>query len=241
MFFEVPLSGPFIERVRAVVPEPDAQNSLNHWVQSMETQMAEQREHLRAIAPPQIAERSGASWTPQGPHAGTLALTFLQQPLSVRVPDYLVVGPGDHEAPTMIQGLVLTYLLAATGVQRAGEWVAFRELPGGMFYHQAFTGYTGGLLSRTLDNDLDAFKRGAQAVGGTHLTALGDAAYEFHALPGIWLAVTYWLGDDEDGFPPQARVLFDRSASDYMTIDGLAIIGSHLVRRILSHAGREAS
>jgi hypothetical protein len=228
-----------VEKVRTVVP--DAQNSLNHWVQSMEAQMAEQRERLRAIAPAQIAERSGAFWTPLSPREGTLALTFLQQPLSVRVPDYLVAGPGDHEAPTMIQGLVLTYLLAATGVQRAGEWVAFRELPGGMFYHQAFTSYTGGLLSRTLDNDLDAFKRGAHAVGGSCLSALGDAAYEFRALPGIWLAVTYWLGDDEEGFPAQATVLFDRSASDYMTIDGLAIIGSHLVRRILSHAGRESS
>lgn len=230
-----------MERVKVAVPEPDLQNSLNHWVQSMEAQMADQREHLRAIAPPQIADNSGAAWTPHSPHEGTLALTFLQQPLSVRVPDYVVVGPGDHEVPTMIQGLVLTYLLVATGVQRAGEWVAFRELPGGMFYHQAFTGYSGGLLSRSLQNDLDAFRRGAQAVGGSRLTALGDAAYEFRALPGIWLAVTYWLGDDEEGFPPQARVLFDRSASDYMTIDGLAIIGSHLVRRILSHASGEPS
>jgi hypothetical protein len=207
----------------------------------MEAQMADQREHLRAVAPPQIAENSGAAWTPHGPDEGTLALTFLQQPLSVRVPEYVVIGPGDHEAPTMIQGLVLTYLLTADGVQRAGEWVAFRELPGGMFYHQAFTGYSGGLLSRSLHNDLDAFRRGAQAVGGSQLTALGDAAYEFRALPGIWLAVTYWLGDDEDGFPPQARVLFDRSASHYMTLDGLAIIGSHLVRRILSHASGESS
>jgi hypothetical protein len=207
----------------------------------MEEQMANQRERLSALTPQQIADNSGASWTQRGLNEGTLALTYLQQPLVVQVPDYVVVEPGGHEVPTLIQGLVMTYLLTATGAHRAGEWVAFRELPNGMFYHHAFTGYTGGLLSRTLENDLEAFNRGAQAVGGSRLTALGDAAYEFRALPRIWLAVTYWLGDVEEGFPAQARVLFDRSASHYMIIDGLAIIGSHLVKHILSNAACERS
>jgi hypothetical protein len=223
------------------MPEHHLQNSMKHWARSMEEQMANQRERLRALTPQQIAGNSGASWTPRGLHEGILALTFLQQPLVVQVPDYVVVKPGGHEAPTMIQGLVMTYLLMATGAHRAGEWVAFRELPNGMFYHRAFTGYTGDLLSRTLENDLEAFDRGAQVVGGSRLTALGDAAYEFRVLPRIWLGVTYWLGDVEEGFPAQAQVLFDRSASHYMIIDGLAIIGSQLVKHILLNAGCERS
>jgi hypothetical protein len=217
--------------------ELQPQDSMQHWAGSMEAQMAGQRQRLRARVPQQVAENSGATWTPTGPEDGTLSLAFFQRPLSVQVPDYRVLDPDGAEAPTMVQGLVTTYLLMATGAPRAGEWVAFRDLPDGAFYHQAFTGYTGGLLSRTVGNDLDAFDRGARAAGGGRLAAFGDATYEFQALPRIWLAVTYWLGDEEDGFPPQSRVLFDRAASQYMIIDGLAIIGSQLIRRILSQAG----
>jgi len=217
--------------------ERQPQDSMKHWAQSMDEQMAGQRQRLRARVAQQVAANSGASWEPSGPDEGTLSLAFFGRPLVVRVPEYRVLDADGADAPTMIQGLVTAYLLAATGAPRVGEWVAFRELPDGAFYHQAFTGYTGGLLSRTLGDNLAAFERGARAAGGSRLSGFGDAAYEFRALPRLWLAVTYWLGDEEDGFPSQARVLFDRAASQYMIIDGLAIIGSQLVRQILSHAG----
>lgn len=210
---------------------------MKHWAQSMEAQMAGQRQRLRARRPQHIADNSGAVWTPSGPAEGTLSLAYFQRPLRVQVPEYLVLEANGAAAPTMVQALVTAYLLMASGAPRAGEWVAFRDLPDGAFYHQAFTGYTGDLLSRALGDDLEAFERGARAARGSRLDGLGDAAYELRALPRLWLAVTYWLGDVADDFPPQAQVLFDRAASQYMIIDGLAIIGSQLVRLILSQAG----
>lgn len=204
----------------------------------MEAQMADQRAALRKRAPYDVAYNSGAAWEPTGPGAGTLSLAFLQTPLVIRVPDYRVLTADGGDVSMMTQALVTTYLLAADGAPRAGEWIAFRELPGGLFYHQAFTGYSGGLLARSLGEDVDAFERGSRAVGGWRLSAFGDAAFEFQPLPCIWLAVVYWLGDADDGFPPRANVLFDRSASHYLILDGLAILGSQLVRRILAAAKR---
>jgi hypothetical protein len=208
-------------------------DNLNQWARAMEAQMAHQRGELRARPPEQVAHRSGAIWDPA---AGTLALAFMQQPLVVPVPDYDVQHPDGSAAPTMLQALATAYLLTADGTPRAGEWVAFRELPDGVFYHRAFTGYTGGVLTRTLGDDLDAVVRGAQSAGGEALDGFGDVAYAFRVLPRLWLAMVYWLGDKEDGFPPQASVLFDRAASHYMILDGLAIIGSQLTRRILAGA-----
>ena len=43
--------------------------------------------------------------------------------------------------------------------------------------------------------------------------------------------VTYWLGDED--FPSSCKILFDESASHYLPIDGCAILGSMLVRRLL--------
>jgi hypothetical protein len=207
---------------------------MDRWMQSMEAQMQAQREQLQARDPLQIAQNCGAKWEPIGPGEGVLSLMFLQTPLVVHVPDYTVLAADGSEVPTLTQGIVTAYLLTTNAAQRAGEWITFRELPNGMFYHQAFTGYTGDVLARTLGNDLDAFRRGAETADGHTLTGFGDAAYEFRVLPRIWIAVAYWLGDEEDGFPPQASVLFDRAASNYLIADGLAIIASQLIRRIIA-------
>lgn len=214
--------------------ERQPQSGMEHWARSMEDKMATQREQLRAHIPEQIAANSGATWIPND---SVLSLTFLQQPLRIQVPDYTFEMQGDADVVSMMtQSLVTTYLLTASGASRVGEWIAFRELPSGMFYHQAFSGYTGGRLVSTLGDDLDAFKRGAESVDGKALPDYGNAAYEFQVLPRLWLAVVYWLGDEEDGFPSQATVLFDRSASNYMILDGLAIIGSQLIQKIIKSA-----
>jgi hypothetical protein len=221
--------------------EAQPQTTMDRWAESMGKHMEAQREQLRSRPPEQIAHKGNVRWQRTKNGNGIFSLTFFQMPLQVHVPDYTVHTVSGDKAPTMIQALVTAYLLSASGVPRAGNWIAFRELPGGMFYHQAFSGYTGGLLVRTLGDDLDAFKRGSTAIGGTRLTGFGDAAYEFQVLPRIWVSVVYWLGDDEDGFPPQANVLFDRAASEYMIVDGLAIIGSHLTRKILDAARTDPS
>jgi hypothetical protein len=108
--------------------------------------------------------------------------------------------------------------------------VGFRDLPDGMFYVQAFEGYSGGRLVRELQGGVTAFRRAAEALGGEPLE-IGDAGYTFSVLPRVHLALVYWEGDEE--FPSQARVLFEDTAAHYMSTDGLAVLGSQLVGRIL--------
>jgi hypothetical protein len=64
---------------------------------------------------------------------------------------------------------------------------------------------------------------------------LGDAGFGFHVLPRVELAAVYWLGDED--FPSRASILFDANAPHYMVTDGLAILGSQLVGRILAAGG----
>lgn len=207
--------------------------SFDAWTQAMEARMDGQRAALRGRDPARIAASSGARWAPD---SGYLELAYGQQPLIVHVPNFELATPEGEPLPTLTQALILAYLERADGTARAGEWIAFRELPDGLFYHAAFNGYSGQALVRGLGDDLAAFQRGARACGGTRLTGFGDAVFEFQVLPRLWLAVVYWLGDDEDGFPPQASVLFDRAASHLLITDGLAIVGGQLARRILKAA-----
>jgi hypothetical protein len=78
---------------------------------------------------------------------------------------------------------------------------------------------------------LDAFHKACQSAEGQPAD-LASASYTFQPLPYVPLMVTYWLGDED--FPSSCKILFDASASHYLPIDGSAILGSMLVRKLLA-------
>lgn len=133
-----------------------------------------------------------------------------------------------------VEAALLYYLRTADGTPMAGQWIGFQELPGGTFYSRAFQGYSGDQLVRHFEEDLKAFRRAAERVGGAPLP-LSDAGFSFLALPRVPLAIVYWLG--EEGIPTRAQVLFDRAASHYLPTDVLAILGAQLIRRLTRTAG----
>ena len=83
-----------------------------------------------------------------------------------------------------------------------------------------------------LANLPEAYTQAANALDGVALTGLTRAGIRLPALPRIRLASILYPGDEE--FPARASVLFDAAASHYMTTDGLALLGSGLVGRLIS-------
>jgi hypothetical protein len=205
---------------------------LEEWLDKLAPVVEEARTTLRALKPGKLMLRSGCE---QG-EDGDFHLTFFWQEYVISADDFTVRQVGaSEEAPSFIQSLILTYLVTADGTTPSSRWIGFRELPDGLFYAQAFQGYTGGRLVRELEGGIEAFRRAAEALGGEPLE-FGDAGYAFTVLPRLHLALVYWEGDEEDGFPAQARVLFEDTAAHYMCTDGLAILGSQLVGRVLKAA-----
>lgn len=198
------------------------------WAETFEPVLAELRDALRHRRPEHIAVASGTSWDAD---ASEFRLRCLDEDFRVTWPALAVYPVGTTgPCPASLQGLFLYYLSMADGTPPAGRWIAFRELPDGWLYHQAFQGYTGDELVRVLGNNIDAFQQAAESIGG-RWEAIGDAGYAFDALPRLLLAVVYWLGDDE--FSPLAQVLFDAAASHYLVTDGLALLGHRLIHRLL--------
>lgn len=208
--------------------EPTRQ--LQQWLDRLAPLVAQAQATLRAVKPEKLALYSGCTLDAEG----NLHLALFGQEYVVTGGDF-TVRRADSGQPvsSFTQCLILTYLVTADGTTPSGRWVSFRELPDGLFYAQAFQGYSGDRLVRELAGGLVAFRRAAEALGGEPL-ALGDAGYVFTVLPRIHLAVVYWQGDDE--FPAQAQVLFEDTAIHYLPTDGLAILGSQLVGRLLRAA-----
>ena len=205
---------------------------IQKWYDRLAEQVAATQQRLRQIDPARLAQCSGGALDEQG----VLWLEFWGESYRIPFPDLTVERAYSDEAPADLdQALLLAYLATADGATPSGRYISYRDLPDGMFYAQAFRGYAEMRLVRELEKrgGIDAFRRGAGRIGGAPLD-VGSAGYSFQVLPRVRLAAVYWLGDED--FPSQASILFEDTATHYMSTDGLAVLGSHLVNAIVQES-----
>jgi hypothetical protein len=202
------------------------------WYDKLAPLVVDARRRLQGARPAKLALRTGCAREPDG----AFRLAFFWRDYLVRPPDFTLHRADTGEEPSsFVQALILTYLLTADGTTPSSRWIAFRELPSGMFYARAFRGYAEDLLVRELgEGGLESFCRGAEALGG-ELVEIGDAGYAFTVLPRVHLAAVYWVGDED--LPSRASILFEDTAPRYLPTDGLAILGGRLASAIVE-AGR---
>ncbi len=200
--------------------------------EKMIAKVVELREELRPRDPRAMAYKCGMEFSD-----GILRARFYGEPYVISFPDLVArVAATNQVCGLNRTAMFLYYLQTADGAPLAGKWIAFRDLPGGMFYHQAYQGYSGNRLAKAIDNRIGVFERAAKNLGGMKLD-LGDAAFAFDALPRVRVAAVYYAGDED--FPATANVLFDESASHYLPTDALAGVGSALVDRLTGAKARD--
>lgn len=196
------------------------------WLESLEPKIAGLRQELAQREPGGLALRSGSGFDPS---SKVISVELWNMPYTLAHPEMLARDASGSEVSADRQAMLLMYLNMADGAPIANKWLSYRELPGGMFYANAFHGYAEMRLAQTFDGNLEAFREAALKLGGSAL-AFGHAAFEFRALPRILVAAVYWLGDED--FPPSASILFDAAASHYLPTDAVGALGSQLVNRL---------
>jgi hypothetical protein len=179
-----------------------------------------------------VAQLAGAEYDGQ-----SLSFSFMNRKATVSVPKFEVgwAEPVEGEEFSLTDAvMILHYLQEAKGIGPTGEFLAYRQIPGGEFYTAAFRkraelpligvfGYKPGLLTKA-----------AEALAGRPLQGFGDESSIFRVLPNLEIVALIHAGDDE--FPPDGQVLFDRSISQALSIEDIAWIGSAVVYRLMGAA-----
>ncbi len=187
-----------------------------------------------AADPARCAGLAGCETVPGG-----VLVPFFGQPHLVSHPGGRVETVSQPPKPVHVSIVILLlhHLLMADATPPAERWVPFRDIPGGMFYAQAFEAHTGPPLGRLVagvDPDAFAAQVAAFRAAGARITGveldLADAALRFWALPRLPVAVLLWAGDDE--FPGQAKILFDAAAHHYLPVEDLSGMGEWLAHRL---------
>lgn len=132
--------------------------------------------------------------------------------------------------------LVVHYLTKATGLPVAGEWIAFRELPGGDIYNAPFANRTIRPMVARFGSRPQSLVEAILRLGGRR-EKFGHASASIDVFPRLPLCLVVWEGDDE--IPSSGQILFDRSASGYLDTEDLVVAAGEtfLATRAASGAG----
>jgi hypothetical protein len=191
------------------------------------------REEFKKKDPKVISLNSGADYQVQA-KGGVLLLPFINREIKITWPEGEVITPeGTKELSLQEQGLILHYLIQATGAPLTNTWITFREIPSGEFYYSAFVKRAKDPLVQTFGKNpglLIELGIGQEGVKGEE----GDASLCFQVFPRIPVCLILWAGDEE--FPPDGNLLFDACISKYLSAEDIAVLSGMVVYPLIGMA-----
>jgi hypothetical protein len=186
------------------------------------------RKELPRRSPYVLGAKSGCDFS-----EGEFRLPFFHKRYRISFPEGEVREEGGGKPAIWLRILLLHYLLTADGTPVADNWIAYRNLPGAELFEGRFVNMATRPLVRAFGQDLEDFKRAAEALGGAAMSRTGDAAYYFLAFPHLPVACLLYLGDEE--VSPSVTILFDASAPHYLPTEDLSYLGSYLSQVLRGH------
>lgn len=188
---------------------------------------AEPSRILRQSEAADIAERAGVPW-----EGGEFRLGFMRWNLYISHPDLNFRAP-DFLNTFVVKLLALLYLANARAEPLANRWVPYRELKDGLFYVKTFAETVEDRLCRRFGEDSEALREACLELGGREVDQ-GDLGMVLNTFPRLPLLLILWRGDEE--FPPNVRILFDSSATNYLNAFELRMLCGEVVTRLINLA-----
>jgi hypothetical protein len=171
-----------------------------------------------------LARNAGASHS-----GGVISLSTFGRNCVVN-PEKKSITIDGQELKPLASLLVLHYLRGANPAVPTGKVISYRQLPGGNTFYNAFK-------KRVIDEIEIAFHHQPRVLLGIakYLNAtkldMGDASLKIDVFPKLPVTVIVWKGDEE--VEGRANVLFDETASRFLSTEDLAGVGSIVLSQLV--------
>lgn len=126
--------------------------------------------------------------------------------------------------------IILHFLLTADGTPLSGEWILYRELPGGLFYASTIPGVLQP-LAKKYESSGGKFLGKLLEIGGEKNKnfKFSGLIYPFKKFPVLFI-----IDEKDEEFDANIRVLFDSSASHYLKTDVIKTLLVYIVKKLLT-------
>jgi hypothetical protein len=135
--------------------------------------------------------------------------------------------------------VLLKYLILSPGqVPPSGEdWVSYKDFKDAAPFVTGFVNHSERAIARNFSGRLEQLRAAARSLGAVPPSL--ELSYEFtgqiQALPQIPLLLLF--NDEDEDFPAQCSLLFQRRAEKFLDMECLAIIGWLLADFLIQEAG----
>ena len=156
--------------------------------------------------------------------------------------DYLVTSGGveavgGHPTTNDHKSVIAHYLTNGGSGELTGEYVPIGRLTGMVQTGANPSGDLTAPLTERFGDKYEAFAEAARKVGGQHegRSPSGGEAWLFKPLPKLPIQIVFFEADDE--FPAEVKVLFDSSATKFVSYECLEVMEIVLVVELLGAVG----
>lgn len=134
--------------------------------------------------------------------------------------------PGGKRPVHSVCVILSKYLILSPQWEPAGsEWVTYREFKDAAPFVGGFATHAERPISQAFAGRLYELEEAASRLGGqvVRTEVRADLAIRFQALPKVPMLMLF--NDEDEDFPAQCSILFERRASRYLDMECLAILG----------------
>ena len=157
-------------------------------------------------------------------------VNLLGREFAISHPDYAIRALDGGKLPSLpTQTFLLRYLLESKDVAWSGQWKTFREMPWGELYIKPYTGRVLTRAAFTFGTRIEKFRAACEKLAGTAVQH-GDAGYQFQLVPGYFMQILAWEGDEE--FPPNAQILYSDNFAEGFAAEDRVVAGDVLISTI---------
>ncbi len=167
-----------------------------------------------------------------------IVISFFSEPYTIRLPQMEFFSPGKRTVSLVTRALLLHYLLKADGTLSTGNWISYKDIPGGLLYAGVLARRVTEPLAKRFGKSARLFREAGTRLGGESAKG-GDVSFILQAFPRVSLQYVLWEADDE--FPSSVQLLFDSSVDHYLALEDIVVLGQITTGRLISVGGRLSS
>lgn len=211
---------------------PAEENSPLNQENDLETYTADLKMQVAHLDYSMAAKRLGASV-----NGDVLQMKILGKPFGIRKNGSFLTDL--HLIPWLVIPF-LHYVLHCKGEQVSGQWVSYRELPGGKEKYALFKKRGEDVLQQLADRYTDFFDDILHMFDGKAVEKQfeSDVSVVLHPFPLVPLMICYWKA--EEGLASSLNIFFDKSAGNNIGADSAFSLGTGLTQmleKLATHHG----
>ena len=187
----------------------ESYNEIKH--RQLQTMLEPIRKQLKQYSPKTLCKNTMASFDE---NEQNFCLPSMGTDIFIHYPDFAI----KQELDMWHHLTLLQYLDTADGTPLSGQWISLQQMPGGVTRGRGFDKDIETMFDRYFSNiTADEFLARCLQLGGKEFRGRADVEVVIPYAPMFPILVRFWESDDE--FAASGKLLVDRSAEHYLSID----------------------